>query len=159
MNRPANEAAKYFKALGHYVWAERRLMFLSTLFGIAGLCLPFAFPAIIRAVTDKVIQGVGPGGVHLSDAERMRELVMLTVMAALTALGFTIVGYSKGHFTLQLGNHIITRLRHDLFQHFQKLSLQFYAKERTGGIVWRLVNECCCWCSTRCSWLLPPSCC
>jgi ABC-type multidrug transport system fused ATPase/permease subunit len=141
MNRPANEAAKYFKALGHYVWAERRLMFLSTLFGIAGLCLPFAFPAIIRAVTDKVIQGVGPGGVHLSDAERMRELVMLTVMAALTALGFTIVGYSKGHFTLQLGNHIITRLRHDLFQHFQKLSLQFYAKERTGGIVWRLVNE------------------
>ena len=44
-------------------------------------------------------------------------------------------------YTLQLGNHIITRLRHDLFEHFQKLSLQFYAKERTGGIVWRLVNE------------------
>ncbi len=54
---------------------------------------------------------------------------------------WTVVGYGKGHFTLQLGNHIITRLRNDLFGHFQKLSLQFYAKERTGGIVWRLVSE------------------
>ena len=40
-----------------------------------------------------------------------------------------------------MGNHIITRVRHDLFEHFQKLSLQFYAKERTGGIVWRLVHD------------------
>jgi subfamily B ATP-binding cassette protein MsbA len=137
MNRPPHEAAKYFRALGRYVWAERHLMVISTLFGIAGLCLPFAFPKIIGALIDRVIHPVNPA----TDAQRLHELMLLSIYAALTALGFTIVGYCKGHYTLQLGNHIITRLRHDLFEHFQKLSLQFFAKERTGGIVWRLVNE------------------
>jgi subfamily B ATP-binding cassette protein MsbA len=142
MSRLPSDASKYFRALARYVWAERRLMLVSTLFGVAGLCLPFAFPHIIGALIDKVILGnSGQAGVTLSHDQRISQLQMLTIFAGLTALGFTIVGYCKGHFTLQLGNHIITRLRHDLFEHFQKLSLQFYAKERTGGIVWRLVNE------------------
>ena len=142
MDRKPNEAAKYFRALGHYVWAERRLMIISTLFGVVGLCLPFAFPQIIGALIDRVILGHSTAsGVLLTDSERMHQLMLLTCYAAITAAGFTLVGYCKGHYTLQLGNHIITRLRHDLFEHFQKLSLQFYAKERTGGIVWRLVNE------------------
>jgi ABC-type multidrug transport system fused ATPase/permease subunit len=138
MSRLPSDATKYFRALGHYVWAERRLMVISTLFGVAGLCLPFAFPHIIGALIDKVILGEAKG---LTPDQRLKQLWMLTMFAGLTAMGFTIVGYCKGHYTLQLGNHIITRLRHDLFEHFQKLSLQFFAKERTGGIVWRLVNE------------------
>jgi subfamily B ATP-binding cassette protein MsbA len=117
-------------------------MVVSTIFGVIGLCLPFAFPHIIGSVIDKVILGNSGDASHpLSHDQRMSQLLQLTVYAALTALGFTIVGYSKGHYTLQLGNHIITRLRHDLFEHFQKLSLLFFAKERTGGIVWRLVQE------------------
>jgi subfamily B ATP-binding cassette protein MsbA len=140
MNR--SHTAKYFRRLGRYVWAERRLMLLSTAFGVVGLCLPFAFPQIIGSVIDKVIQGNSSvAGQSLSDPQRVHELTRLAIYAALTAVGFTVVGYCKGHYTLKLGNHIITRLRHDLFEHFQKLSLQFYAKERTGGIVWRLVNE------------------
>jgi subfamily B ATP-binding cassette protein MsbA len=117
-------------------------MLISTFFGVVGLCLPFAFPFIIGALIDKVILGHSADTQHLLPGDqRVTQLWMLTIFAGLTALGFTVVGYCKGHFTLQLGNHIITRLRHDLFEHFQKLSLQFYAKERTGAIVWRLVNE------------------
>jgi len=142
MSRLPSDARKYFGALSRYVWAERRLMLLSTLFGVIGLCLPFAFPQIIGALIDKVINGHSAvKDVPLTGDQRMHELMRLTLYAGLTALGFTIVGYCKGHYTLKLGNHIITRLRHDLFEHFQKLSLQFFAKERTGGIVWRLVNE------------------
>jgi subfamily B ATP-binding cassette protein MsbA len=80
-------------------------------------------------------------GVILSGPDRIHQLIVISILATLTALSWTVVGYAKGHFTLQLGNHIITRLRHDLFEHFQTLSLQFYTKERTGGIVWRLVQE------------------
>ncbi len=142
MSRLPGDATKYFRALSRYVWAERRLMVISTVFGIIGLCLPFAFPQIIGILIDKVILGnSGVPGQLLSNDQRLHQLMLLTIFATLTAVGFTVVGYCKGHYTLQLGNHIITRLRHDLFEHFQKLSLQFYAKERTGGIVWRLVNE------------------
>jgi ABC-type multidrug transport system fused ATPase/permease subunit len=141
MSRPPSDTLKYFKLLGRYVLAEKRLLIISTFFGMVGLALPFAYPRLIGLVIDTVILGHGPHGTTLPDAERIHRLILFTILAALTALGWTVVGYCKGHFTLQLGNHIITHLRNDLFAHFQKLSLQFYAKERTGGIVWRLVQE------------------
>jgi ABC-type multidrug transport system fused ATPase/permease subunit len=142
MSRLPSDTTKYFKALSRYVWADRRLMFISMIFGVIGLCLPFAFPHIIGSLIDKVILGnSGIPNQTLTKDQRLSQLWTLALFAGFTAVGFTIVGYCKGHYTLKLGNHIITRLRHDLFEHFQKLSLQFFAKERTGGIVWRLVNE------------------
>src|SRR5277367_1033553 len=75
MNRSPNEATKYFRALGHYVWVERRLMAVSTLFGVIGLCLPFAFPHIIGALIDRVILGhSGDLKFPLSDDQRIHEL-------------------------------------------------------------------------------------
>jgi ABC-type multidrug transport system fused ATPase/permease subunit len=141
MSRLPGNTEKYFRRLGVYVWADRRLMILSTIFGVIGLCLPFAYPYIIKLVINNVMLGKTDAGVMLTIQQRGHRLMILSVLAAITAFAWTIVGYAKGHFTLQLGNHIITRLRFDLFEHFQKLSLQFYAKERTGGIVWRLVQE------------------
>jgi subfamily B ATP-binding cassette protein MsbA len=138
-----NDTLKYFRRLFRYVWTEKRLMLLSTLFGVVGLCLPFVYPWIIGRAIDTVIlaRPAHPGALPPGYDQRVHWLFILTGLAALTAVTWAIAGYSKGHFTLQLGNHIVTRLRYDLFQHFQKLSLQFYAKERTGGIVWRLVHE------------------
>jgi ABC-type multidrug transport system fused ATPase/permease subunit len=137
---PANSAG-YFARLFRYVLAEKRLALLSIVFGMAGLCLPFAYPMIIGSAIDTVILARPAHGVILDHAERVRWLQFLTAAAAMTAFAWAIVGYCKGHFTLQLGNHIVTRIRRDLFAHFHKLSLQFYAKERIGGIVWRLVHE------------------
>jgi subfamily B ATP-binding cassette protein MsbA len=140
MSGSAGNTRKYFRRLGNYVWAERRLMVVSTIFGVIGLCLPFAYPYLIGRVIDHVIIG-RVGAITQTDHQRTADLLLYSILAGATALAWTVVGYAKGHFTLQLGNHIITRLRHDLFEHFQKLSLQFYSKERTGGIVWRLVQE------------------
>jgi subfamily B ATP-binding cassette protein MsbA len=127
--------------LFHYTWREKRLVLLSVLFGVLGLCLPFVFPMIIGSAIDTVVLGRPWHGVTLSMAERQRWLMWLTIAGGVTAVIWAAAGYSKGHFTLQLGNHVITRVRRDLFEHFQKLSLQFYAKERTGGIVWRLIHD------------------
>ncbi len=129
------DAAKYLGRLLTYVWAEKRLLGISLAFGIPGILLPFAYPKLIGLLIDRVIVA------HPGPAVASGWLLWITVLATLTAAAWTVVGFGKGHFTLQLGNEIITRLRNDLFAHFQKLSLQFYAKERTGGIVWRLVQE------------------
>lgn len=141
MNRLPSDTAKYFLRLFRYVWQEKRLMLLSTLFGVAGLCLPFVYPWIIGRAIDTVMLARPVNGVAPTMDQRLHWLIALTAAAALTAFAWAVAGYCKGHFTLQLGNQIVTRLRHDLFEHFQKLSLQFYSKERTGGIVWRLVHE------------------
>jgi ABC-type multidrug transport system fused ATPase/permease subunit len=133
-----SDSFRYFRRLFHYIWAERRLMVLSIFFGVLGLCLPFIYPMIVGSVIDSVILA---HPVASAPDPRVHRLVMLTIAAAITAVVWATVGYCKGHFTLQLGNHVVTLIRRDLFSHLQKLSLQFYAKERTGGIVWRLVHE------------------
>ena len=130
-----SDTAKYFRRLVSYLLAEKRLLAIAMAFGLPGVLLPFAYPKLIGLLIDKVIVA------HPQPLAASWWLIRITVMAALTAVCWTVVGFAKGHYTLQLGNHIITRLRNDLFEHFQKLSLLFYAKERTGGIVWRLVQE------------------
>ena len=135
MRAVPSDSIKYFRRLLAYVWSEKRLLGIALAFGVPGILLPFAYPALIGTLIDRVVIA------HPSGLVASGRLLRITVLAALTAVAWTVVGYGKGHYTLQLGNEIITRLRNDLFEHFQKLSLQFYAKERTGGIVWRLVQE------------------
>ncbi len=135
MRAVPSDTIKYFRRLLAYVWTEKQLLAVALAFGVPGILLPFAYPKIIGMMIDQVIVA------HPSAMVASGRLLKFTILAALTAIAWTVVGYGKGHYTLQLGNHIITRLRNDLFEHFQKLSLQFYAKERTGGIVWRLVQE------------------
>ena len=130
-----SDLAKYVPRLIRYVLSEKRLLAITLAFGIPGILLPFAYPYLIGILIDKVIVANPKWPVASG------WLIWVSILSALTAAAWTVVGFGKGHYTLQLGNEIITHLRNDLFEHFQKLSLQFYAKERTGGIVWRLVQE------------------
>jgi ABC-type multidrug transport system fused ATPase/permease subunit len=72
---------------------------------------------------------------------RVHHLWRLATLCSISAVIVAVAGYGRGHFNVKLGNRIVTMLRRDLFEHFQRLSLQFYSKERSGGIVWRLIHE------------------
>jgi ABC-type multidrug transport system fused ATPase/permease subunit len=112
--------------------------------GILGTALVFVFPWLIGSAIDLVI---APDWVRRglasppTDAERMRTLWKLVGIGAATAVSFGVGFYNRGHYTVKLGNRIITDLRRDLFDHLQRLSLHFYSKERTGSIVARLIND------------------
>ena len=107
MSRSPGNTAKYFRRLGVYVWAERRLMAFSTTFGVMGLCLPFVYPRLIGLVIDSVIVGKTRSGVLLTNPERGHELLIISIFAGLTALAWSVVGYAKGHFTLQWGDGVV----------------------------------------------------
>ncbi|HEY0009296.1 MAG TPA: ABC transporter ATP-binding protein, partial [Tepidisphaeraceae bacterium] len=47
----------------------------------------------------------------------------------------------RGYWSAKLGNRIIRDIRQDLFDHLHRLSLHFYAKERTGSIVSRIITD------------------
>ena len=49
--------ARYFRRLVRYVWQEKRLVVLSVLFGVLGLCLPFVYPMLIGSAIDTVVLG------------------------------------------------------------------------------------------------------
>ena len=132
---------RHLRRLAGYVLANRTTLVMVIVMGGIGAVLPFAYPYIIGRMVDEVIvpQLMQPG---TSDAAvRSHRLVQLILMAAVTAFAFGAAGYCRGHYMVKLGNRIVVQIRRDLFDHLQRLSLHFYSKERTGGIVWRLVHE------------------
>jgi ABC-type multidrug transport system fused ATPase/permease subunit len=51
------------------------------------------------------------------------------------------VVYGRGHFNVHLGDGIVTDIRRHLFEHLQTLSLRFFARERTGAILARVLYD------------------
>jgi len=135
---------RYFKRLLGYATRYKGLLALTIAMGVVGLALQFVIPWLIGSAIDQVI---APDWVRAgkaappSDAERLRRLWLLVGVGAATAVSFAVVFYIRGHYTVKLGNRLITDLRRDLFDHLQRLSLHFYSKERTGSIVARLIND------------------
>ena len=122
----------------------RGLLTLTVLTGIAGIGLNFVFPWLIGSAIDWVI---APDWVAAGNQrpptyqERTSRLWTLTAIGIGTSLSFALVFYVRGHYTVKLGNRIITDLRRELLDHLQRLSLHFYSKERTGSIMSRLIND------------------
>jgi subfamily B ATP-binding cassette protein MsbA len=119
-----------------YVGPQRKYAALTILFGILGFALSFAYPWIIGCVVDTVI---GAGGLPL--AERRSHLVRYTELAAVTAFLHALVVYGRGHFNVHLGHGIVVKIRRELFEHLQRLSLRFFTKERTGSILARVLHD------------------
>jgi subfamily B ATP-binding cassette protein MsbA len=127
------------QALG-YKW----LLALTLGAGMLNVGLTFVFPWLIGSAIDGVTapdwQRWGAAGPPTFE-QRSRHLWTLVAIGAGTALAFGIIGYLRGHYSVKLGNRLITDLRRELFDHLQRLSLHFYSKERTGSIVSRLIND------------------
>jgi ABC-type multidrug transport system fused ATPase/permease subunit len=117
-----------------YVRNHRTFAAITVFFGVVGFLLSFAYPWIIGSVVDLVL-GAGPVDV------RRVELMRLTGLAAAVAVMHAVVVYGRGHFNVRLGDAIVTDLRKQLFEHLQKLSMRFYARERAGGIMARVLND------------------
>lgn len=123
-----------------YALENKGLLFATVLMGVVGFGVTFVFPALVGSLIDNVIQPRAQNGAFPTMAERIRRLWELTIIGAITALLFGISGYGRGHFGMKLGNRIALMLRGDMFDHLQRLSLQFYSHQRTGGLVWRLMQ-------------------
>jgi ABC-type multidrug transport system fused ATPase/permease subunit len=131
----------YIRRILRYAWANKRLLFATILMGAIGLGAANIFPTLLGAVIDKVVQPRAIHGVMPTVAQRLHALWILTGIGLIAALLLAIAGYGRGHFNMKLGYRIALMIREDLFNHLQKLSLQFYSRQRTGGIVWRLMQE------------------
>ena len=126
-------ASPLLQLLG-YVRPHARWAALTVGFGVLGFVLSFAYPWIIGSVVDLVTT---PGPI----AARAARLVTLTELAAITALLHAFVVYGRGHFNVHLGDSVVNDLRRKVFAHVQSLSLRFFASERTGAILGRVLDD------------------
>jgi subfamily B ATP-binding cassette protein MsbA len=116
-----------------YLKPYRGWLVLSTVVGVLKYNLPVVFPWILKDVIDILVASNGHGARFSFDQLMGAAVVVFVVYALVTAL--------RTHLADRLAHRMIFDIRRDLFQHIQKLPLDFYHAKQTGAISSRLVSD------------------
>ena len=142
----------YFKLL-RFVKPYKGLLILaslcmgvSTLFG--GISLGMIVPLADRALTNKKIIIPVEVPVFLSSLiEKLNNIPPLTILkgiAVILPILFLLKGiffFLQNYFMNMAGQAAVKGIRNRLYKKFQDLSLDFYARKRTGELVSRITND------------------
>lgn len=112
------------------------LIAAATAFGIAKFLMPLVFPWALRVMLDEVVLG-GSTAVG-SHGEKLGELFALMLAALLI---WMVATYFRSVLAALAGHRMVRDLRVALFDHVQRLSHSFFARNQTGAIVSRVVND------------------
>ena len=109
---------------------------LATIAGIFKFLLPLIFPWMLRHLLDDVVlkAGLNPSTRH------SMVLDYILIMAGAVFL-WMIAAYCRGVLSAVAGHRMIRDLRVALFDHVQRLSHSFFARNQSGAIVSRVVND------------------
>ncbi len=122
-----------------YAFDYKKLIVLAIATGVLKFTASFSFPWLLGSALDHVIAPQRLA--DQSPASRMHWLWLLLSLGVIFSIIHSLATYGRGFYTKRLGNRIIADLRQDLFDHLHRLSLHFYAKERTGSIISRLITD------------------
>jgi len=121
---------RFVSYYGPYKWLFTADLFSAAINGGVGL----VFPAMIRYLINDVFT--------MSDtsliAPILTKMAILMFVLYLVEAGSLYFVSSWGHI---LGARIETDMRHDLFEHMEKLSFSFFDKTSTGKMVSRLISD------------------
>ena len=119
-----------------YVWPYRRLMFVALLLGVGRANIPLLVGWSMKMGVDEFVPngGVAPslGGMSMGTFYGLVALGLLTL--------FPVV-YFRTWFMGRSAQRIMFDLRHNLFEHIQKMSLSFFEKRQVGGIISRVITD------------------
>ncbi len=116
-----------------YLKPYRGWLFLSTVIGVVKYNLPVVFPWILKDVIDILVTGKGSGARFSFDQLMGAAVLVFLAYALITAL--------RTHVADRLAHRMTFDIRQDLFQHIQKLPLDFYHAKQTGAISSRLISD------------------
>ena len=72
---------------------------------------------------------------------RLQQLDYFTIFVLGVSFLKMLADYGQSYITQRTGQRILSRLRVDLFSHFQELSVGFFEQKRTGEILSRMTND------------------
>jgi len=98
--------------------------------GILQFVTPLSYPYFTKVLVDDVL----PSG----DRGKLIHLVLL--LAGVLFFG-TVVNFLRNMVSTILGNRMIMRLRQELYDHLQRMSISYYDQRQVGGIVSRVIHD------------------
>lgn len=117
----------YYKPYRKVFWLD---MLCATLIAGCGVL----FPILIRYLTTQVFRRADPAGILSAVAGIAGILLLSYIVQALCQYYVTLAGH-------MMGAHMESDMRHQLFEHMEKLSFSFYDQHSTGSLASRLLND------------------
>src|SRR5690625_3463502 len=123
---------QYMKFVKPYGWQ----IVWTILIGILKFAIPLLIPLILKYVIDNIIEG------DMSQAAKTSQLLWLM------GISFTIflilrppVEYARQYLAQLVASKILYDIRNKIFDHLQRLSLNFYSNTKTGEIISRVIHD------------------
>jgi ATP-binding cassette, subfamily B, putative efflux pump len=109
---------------------------ITILIGIVKFSIPLIMPMLLKYVIDDVVGGTG--------TVDEKTKLLLTVMGGIALIFLFVrppIEYFRQYFAQWIGSKVLYDLRNHVFAHLQKLSLKYYANNRTGEVISRVIND------------------
>jgi len=116
--------------LARYAYPYRRRALLSFVAMIVVVLTSLSVPYLVKVGIDR---GIDAGDLRVLD-------LVIVAFIAVSAINLG-ASYVQTYLTSWVGEHVVLDLRRTLFAHIQKLSLDFFSRQKTGWIVSRLTND------------------
>jgi ATP-binding cassette subfamily B protein len=110
------------------------LFFADMFFALVAAAVSLVYPMIVRIITNDILINYG-----ITEATPM-IIKLLFAMVGLAVLEFIsnyFISY-KGHI---MGARMEFDMRNEIFEHYQKLSFNFYDNQKTGQLMSRITND------------------
>jgi len=123
---------QYLQYVKPYKWK----ILWTILIGIIKFGIPLLMPLILKYVIDNIIAG------DMSQSDKISELFWVMGIAFVVFLVLRPpVEYIRQYLAQWVGNKVLFDIRDKLFDHLQKLSLNFYSKTKIGEVISRVIND------------------
>jgi ATP-binding cassette subfamily B protein len=116
--------------LARLAYPYRRRALLSVVAMVVVTLSTLAVPYLLKVAIDS--------GITAGDMDVLTWVIVAFIAVSGINLG---ASYLQTYLTSWVGEHVIYDLRRNLFAHLQKLSLDFFSRQKTGWIVSRLTND------------------
>jgi ATP-binding cassette, subfamily B, putative efflux pump len=120
-----------------FVKPYRRQIFLTIIIGLIKFSIPLIIPLLIKYVVDDIV-----GNSHLIQHEKITKLLYIMIsMVVIFVVLRPPIEYFRQYYAQWTANKILYEIRDKLYSHIQKLSFKFYANNRSGEIISRMIND------------------
>ncbi len=124
---------RYLEFVKPYKW----LIFGTIIIGILKFGIPLLIPLLIKFVIDDVINNVA----LTVDDKLMRLFVAMLIAAFIFIIVRPPIEFLRQYMAQWTSNKILYDIRKKLYDHLQALSAKFYANNKVGEVISRVIND------------------
>ncbi len=124
---------RYLEFVKPYKW----LIFGTIIIGILKFGIPLLIPLLIKFVIDDVINNVA----LTVDDKLMRLFVAMLIAAFIFVIVRPPIEFLRQYMAQWTSNKILYDIRKKLYDHLQALSAKFYANNKAGEVISRVIND------------------